>query len=248
MATRQAAKLSLVPVTQEAPVSQQAARPAEDLKVPVSQTRVSPRALADRTPHQPVLGGSRLNRDTLLSGNWAVVDVERRGSELRVLLRPNGPPMSSREHEVLRSVLSGVADRELSIRMGITRQCVCGHLGNGVAKLGTESRFAALQAWRVLGEAEKGRAGRAVVAEVPYGDETLVSLRCDIPPRSEIEVRLSSAETHVAWLVCDGLSNREIAVERGTAERTVANQVASIFNKLDVCRRFELAQFLLGLR
>ena len=96
--------------------------------------------------HQPVLGGSRLNRDTLLSGNWAVVDVERRGSELRVLLRPNGPPMSSREHEVLRSVLSGVADRELSIRMGITRQCVCGHLGNGVAKLGTESRFAALQA------------------------------------------------------------------------------------------------------
>lgn len=248
MAIQQAGKLSLVPVghNEVSPVSGH--RPAEDLRVPASQTRISPRALADRTPHQPVLGGSRLNRDTLLSGNWSVVDVERRGSELRVLLRPDGPAMSSREHEVLRSVLSGVADRELSIRMGITRQCVCGHLGNAVGKLGTQSRFAALQAWRVLNEAEKGRAGRAAVAEVPYGDEKLVSLRCDIPPRPEIEVRLSSAETHVAWLVCDGLSNRDIAIERGTAERTVANQVASIFNKLDVCRRFELAQFLLGLR
>jgi two-component system, NarL family, response regulator DevR len=61
------------------------------------------------------------------------------------------------------------------------------------------------------------------------------------------EVRLSSAEHHVAWLVCDGLSNRDIAVERGTAERTVANQIASIFHKLGVCRRFDVAQFLLGL-
>jgi len=184
----------------------------------------------------------------MLTGDWTVVDVERRKSELRVFLRSGGALMSSRENEVLRSVLSGIPDRELSVRMGITRQCVCGHLGNGVAKLGSTSRFAALQAWRVLAEAERGRTGRATIAEVSYGEDKILSLRCDIPPRPEIEVRLSSAETHVAWLVCDGLSNRDIAIERGTAERTVANQVASIFNKLGVCRRFELAQFLLGLR
>lgn len=183
-----------------------------------------------------------------MSGDWTLVDVHRKHSELRVFLRSGGGLMSTREHEVLEAVLSGVSDRELSVRMGITRQCVCGHLGNSVSKLGTESRFTALQAWRVLAEAEKGRAGRASLAEVAYGDEKLVSLRCDIPPRPEIEVRLSSAETHVAWLVCDGLSNRDIALARGTAERTVANQVASIFNKLEVCRRFDLAQFLLGLR
>ena len=97
-------------------------------------------------------------------------------------------------------------------------------------------------------EAEKGRAGRARLAEVEYGSDMLLSLQVPIPPRAEIEVRLSSAETHVAWLVCDGLSNREIAIERGTAERTVANQVASIFSKLEVSRRFDVAQFLLGLR
>ena len=97
-------------------------------------------------------------------------------------------------------------------------------------------------------EAEKGRAGRAVLAEVAFGEQTLLSLRVPIPPRPELEVRLSSAETDVAWMVCDGLSNRDIALSRGTAERTVANQVASIFSKLGVSRRFDVAQFLLGLR
>lgn len=244
MAPNQAAKLSLVPISNNLEHSSY----DESLEVPRSETRVSPRAVAAAVEHQPVGGGSRLNRESLLGGHWTIVDVQRSDSELRVLLNAGGSLMSSREHEVMRSVLSGVADRELSIRMGITRQCVCGHLGNGVTKLGAESRFTALQAWRVLGEAEKGRAGRAFIAEVPYGDQNLLSLRCELAPRAELEVRLSSAETHVAWLVCDGLSNREIALARGTAERTVANQVASIFNKLDVCRRFELAQFLLGLR
>jgi DNA-binding NarL/FixJ family response regulator len=155
--------------------------------------------------------------------------------------------ITSREQEILEGVLAGLADRDISERLGITRQCVCGHLGNVVGKLGAESRFTALQAFRVLAEAERGRAGRAQIAEVPFGDKTLLSVVAPVPPRPEIEARLSSAETHVAWLVCDGLSNRDIALERGTAERTVANQVASIFHKLGVSRRFDVAQFVLGL-
>lgn len=234
-------KLTLVPV---------APSPEVGLSVsPASQTRLSPRALADGTPHMPVpsAGRGRLNRESLLRGDWSILDVSRAGAQLRVLLRTGGAQVSGREHEVLQAVMNGEADRDISRRMGISRQCVCGHLGNGLIKLGTESRFAALQVWRALTEIEKGRGGRAVVGEVDYGGERLLSIRCDIPPRPEIEVRLSSAEHHVAWLVCDGLSNRDIAVERGTAERTVANQIASIFHKLGVCRRFDVAQFLLGL-
>jgi len=233
-------KLTLVPVG-----------PAAESGVvsPASQTRLSPRALADATPHTPVpsAGRGRLNRESLLRGDWSILDVSRAGAQLRVLLRTGGAQVSGREHEVLQAVMNGEADRDISRRMGISRQCVCGHLGNGLIKLGTESRFAALQVWRALTEIEKGRGGRAVVGEVDYGGERLLSIRCDIPPRPEIEVRLSSAEHHVAWLVCDGLSNRDIAIERGTAERTVANQIASIFHKLGVCRRFDVAQFLLGL-
>jgi DNA-binding NarL/FixJ family response regulator len=262
MALKLVAKLSLVPVapvarlarTSAADVANSVAPPdsvtgaEEALSVPLSQTRVSPRALAERVEHHAVVSTTRLTRSALLTGDWQVVDVYRRGTELRALMRAGAMLVSGREQEVLDAVLNGMPDRDLSRRLGITRQCVCGHLGNALGKLGADSRFAALQAWRALAEAEKGRAGRAQLAEVEYGSDTLLSLVVPIPPRPEIEARLSSAETHVAWLVCDGLSNRDIAVERGTAERTVANQVASIFTKLGVSRRFDVAQFLLGLR
>lgn len=218
------------------------------LDVPYSQTRVSPRAAANQVSHHALSNATRLTRTSLVAGDWTIIDVHRNNTELQVLLRSGATLISGREQEVLESVLSGVPDRELSRRMGITRQCVCGHLGNGLSKLGVSSRFTALEAWRALLEAEKGRAGRALLAEVSFGEETLLSLRTPIPPRPELEVRLSSAETDVAWMVCDGMSNRDIAFQRGTAERTVANQVASIFSKLGVSRRFDVAQFLLGLR
>lgn len=243
MSANPLSKLTLVPVSA---VSEPGIQPSAP---PASQTRLSPRALAERASHSPVpsAGRGRLNRESLLNGDWAILDVSRVDAQLRILLKSGGAQVSGREHEILTAVMFGEADRDISRRMGISRQCVCGHLGNGLVKLGTESRFAALQVWRALTEIGKGRAGRAVVGEVDYGGEKLLSIRCDIPPRPEIEVRLSSAEHHVAWLVCDGLSNREIAMERGTAERTVANQIASIFHKLGVCRRFDVAQFLLGL-
>lgn len=253
-------KLSLIPVSpasgrhrvsQRGAPSQRGAHhrgpSSQTLEGPLSEMRVSPRALADRTVHQSVGAGTRLKRESLLNGDWTIVDAHREGPELRALLRVGGAMVSAREFEILRSILAGEPDRDVARRMGITRQCVCGHLSNGLYKLGTESRFVALQVWRILAEIEKGRTGRALLAEVAVEEQLLVSLRFEVPPRPELEVRLSSAETHVAWLVCDGLSNREIAFERGTAERTVANQVASIFNKLEVCRRFDVAQFLLGL-
>jgi DNA-binding NarL/FixJ family response regulator len=191
--------------------------------------------------------GSRLTQASLLAGDWTVVDSTREGSELRILLRAGAAVVTTREHDVIYAVLGGESDRTISQRMGITRQCVCGHLGNGLGKMGLESRFSALQAWRALSEVEKGRTGRAQIAEVKVGVETLLSIRCPIAPRPEMEVRLSNAETHVAWLISDGESNRDIAFTRGTAERTVANQVASLFAKLDLSRRFDVAQFVLGL-
>lgn len=243
MPAARAKKLSLLPV---APVSQRGASAAVG-RAPPSQKRVSPRALAERTAHHAVSGFTRLNRESLLSGHWTILDAYRKGAELRALLRVGGPLKSPREVEILRSILAGEPDRDIGRRMGITRQCVCGHLSNGLNKVGTDSRFLALQVWRILAEVEKGRAGRAVGAEVTVKEEVLLSLRFEVPPRPELEVRLSLAESHVIWLLCDGLSNREIAFERGTAVRTVANQVASIFQKLELCRRFDVAQFLLGL-
>jgi len=61
----------------------------------------------------------------------------------------------------------------------------------------------------------------------------------DDPPR-EVLTRLSAAERQVLRLVLEGRSNAEIGSARATSQRTVANQVASIFRKLGVASRREL--------
>lgn len=56
-----------------------------------------------------------------------------------------------------------------------------------------------------------------------------------------VSARLTEAERDVLTLLLWGLSNAEIARQRRTAVRTVANQIASIFQKLGVSSRSELA-------
>jgi DNA-binding CsgD family transcriptional regulator len=52
---------------------------------------------------------------------------------------------------------------------------------------------------------------------------------------------LSRAEREVAKLAAAGLTNAAIAMRRGTAVRTVANQMASILLKLRAGSRYEVA-------
>jgi len=53
---------------------------------------------------------------------------------------------------------------------------------------------------------------------------------------------LTRAEEDVTRLLLAGCSNSSIAEQRGTSIRTVCNQVASIFKKLGVSSRLELAR------
>lgn len=60
----------------------------------------------------------------------------------------------------------------------------------------------------------------------------------------DVGASLAPAEREVARLAADGLSNEEIARARGTAARTIANQLASIYRKLGVGSRVELIALL----
>jgi len=57
---------------------------------------------------------------------------------------------------------------------------------------------------------------------------------------------LTRAEREVAGLVLGGCSNRDIALQRGTSTRTVANQLQAIYDKLGLGSRRELVAVLLG--
>lgn len=52
---------------------------------------------------------------------------------------------------------------------------------------------------------------------------------------------LTSAERDIAAQILRGASNKQIAQRRGTSARTVANQIAAIYQKLAIASRAELA-------
>ena len=58
---------------------------------------------------------------------------------------------------------------------------------------------------------------------------------------------LTPAEQAVAGRIVEGATFREIGKERGTSERTIANQAKAIYRKLGVRSRLELAAFALRL-
>lgn len=87
-----------------------------------------------------------------------------------------------------------------------------------------------------------GRDGesRPRVSYLELNGETLAVL--SVPMGTTLDLSsLTPSERDVALRASSGESNREIARGRGTSERTVANQLASIFEKLGVGSRAELA-------
>ena len=75
------------------------------------------------------------------------------------------------------------------------------------------------------------------------GDFVVFSFRHDPTQgeRGEAERSLSSAERDIAMRIVAGESNGEIARSRSTSPRTIANQIVSIYRKLGIRSRRELA-------
>lgn len=87
------------------------------------------------------------------------------------------------------------------------------------------------------------------VFELELGGESFVVM--SLPSgasTSELTDGLSAAERQVAGDAAAGLSNAAIAKKRGRSPRTIANQLASIYRKLGVASRAELAARLLERR
>jgi DNA-binding CsgD family transcriptional regulator len=81
-------------------------------------------------------------------------------------------------------------------------------------------------------------------ASASYFTDTLLGedlLVIELPSPCDEWDWLTKAEREIAELVLGGASNREMAEVRGCSVRTVANQLQSVFRKLGVASRAELA-------
>jgi DNA-binding NarL/FixJ family response regulator len=86
---------------------------------------------------------------------------------------------------------------------------------------------------------------RVEVFDINLGGEELVVVSFPIESAAHL-ARLTPAERDVARAVARGLSNEQVARERGCRARTVACQLASIYRKLGISSRTELAIRLSG--
>lgn len=179
----------------------------------------------------------------LVAGRWTIVEkVESCGR--RVLVAHENPAGESRlrelsptEHIILRGVLEGRSRARIASALGMTAGGVSRHVDRTLQKLRLRSACelvttaARLQRPTYASRTELGGVNALVVDLGPSAGASLPA-------------RLSPAERHVAALALDGLSTSEIAELRRCAYRTVANQLASLYEKLGVSSRVELGAHL----
>ncbi|MBI2896680.1 MAG: helix-turn-helix transcriptional regulator [Deltaproteobacteria bacterium] len=121
--------------------------------------------------------------------------------------------LSPRCLEVVELAARGLGNKQIAWELGVEVATVATHLARSRAKLGLPTRLRLIQ--------------------------ELAAVR-DRPPLHPTRP-LSSVEIEVAIAALEGKSTIQIARERGRAYRTVANQLASVYRKLGIGSRLELA-------
>ncbi|NUO49330.1 MAG: helix-turn-helix transcriptional regulator [Polyangiaceae bacterium] len=173
----------------------------------------------------------------LVSGRWSLIDRADAGDATVLIAHQNDPAtpdprgLSPRERAIADLVITGASNKHIAYTLGLGHATVAAHLQRALRKLGLHNRLELIRL---------GALADASVREADVGDAAIRVAVLDQSRRSESVLPLTEAESEVAQLVRDGLSNVEIGRHRGTAERTVANQLASIFDKLGVGSRSEL--------
>jgi DNA-binding NarL/FixJ family response regulator len=85
----------------------------------------------------------------------------------------------------------------------------------------------------------------AAIKQVHGGEEVVDSAIARVPRTGEERTTLTPRELEVLQLICDGLSNKEIAARLGLSANTVAVHRARIMNTLGVHKTAELVMYAL---
>lgn len=180
----------------------------------------------------------------LVAGTWSLVDrFDSDGKRLVVAIRndpqhrdPRG--LSRGERQVAEYLGLGHSTKEIAYALGLSLSAVSMRARSAWQKLGLRSRTELAAFFSAAGP-------RRRIEEVAIAGERLLVGAFPLLD-GELVDRLSPTEQAVAALALSGCTNAEIARRRGTSERTVANQMASLLRKLGVASRVELAARLQG--
>ncbi|MCC6625527.1 MAG: hypothetical protein IT385_30085 [Deltaproteobacteria bacterium] len=173
--------------------------------------------------------------DALVAGRYSMVDRFERDGRRFVLAYANPPDapdprgLTPRERAIAALVARGHALKLVAYELGVSVGTVTSTLSHVLAKLGLRNRTELVWALRPPDTFERVESGPAEVL--------VFSSR---PGEIGWPPILTPAEREVASATAAGRTVHEIAAERSTSERTIANQLASIYRKLGVASRSEL--------
>lgn len=154
-----------------------------------------------------------------------------------------GPvPLPRRDVEVLERALIDGGRKSVALDLGLCPSSIAEILKRGSVFMGLScwpSRIPLLLVLSVHASRapELSRAAAALVAENQHFQRQTISMA---RPDNALSARLTPAEFAVTRLLVEGKSYAEIASARQTSARTVANQLATAFQRLNVSGRAEL--------
>jgi DNA-binding NarL/FixJ family response regulator len=197
--------------------------------------------------------------ECILSGRWPVLGhVETDGTRFIVAQKVGGSPLRGltlRERRVMAGRASGLPLKSIACDLGISIGTVSEALRTGMGKLcissAAELPLLFPDALSRPSTPLSTMPGADVVPRVP---PPTGAVACDVSfdgddyatlalktPKWRTPRGLTEAERAVAFALLGGATKEQVARERGTSTRTVANQITSIFAKLGVTSRIDLA-------
>lgn len=180
----------------------------------------------------------------LVAGRWSLIDHFDTDQRRYVVAIKNDPDLrdprglSMRERQVAEFFGMGRHTKEIGYILGLTQSTVGSLLTRAQQKLGMASKtelatFFAPNGMRARLQEREVAGERIAVGVQPLADEDRFT-------------SLTEAEREVTIALLRGATYTVIATERGTAERTIANQAQAIYRKLGVNSRVELGAMLGG--
>lgn len=165
--------------------------------------------------------------ESLASGRAVLLDCfDAEGLRLFAALRVATPLIAAtyRERQVGVLAARGCSNDEIAFDLGCGASTVGTHMSRALTQLGLSHR------------SDLAFVDRPALV-IPLGELELLV----VPTHLRAPAALSTAEVQVAQLAVRGRSDRAIAASRGSSPRTVANQLRSVYRKLQVASRTELA-------
>lgn len=189
----------------------------------------------------------------LTRGVCQVIDCFFSVDRCFILTRPApepATPLTPQCRRLLEAVLIDGAQKVVAIDTGVAASTVASRAQQALQRLGVDCKPSRPHPLLVLAATAERSGDGSVTGSLSFVTRVEPGVRVVSAPRPErfLFKELSSAEFAVIRSFVEGDCYATIARQRGTSERTVANQIASVFRRLNVSGRAELLSRLFATR